>query len=134
MLPVLLADMIAAARFLAAIPASRRATETNALFCRAQIADKVMKRLRRPHVCWGNGSLMAATAGLQKRPESFASDPDFIDALLHILTFQNERLLRHMQKKSRRKAWTFAAKRYRMAHSQRNEARHGADKTTGGKC
>jgi len=98
---VLLGDMIAAARYLAAVPAPHRATEVSALFGRAQIADKVMKRLRRPHPLWGNGSLMAATSDRQKLPEPFASDPAFIDAFLHVLTLQNARLLRHMQKKSR---------------------------------
>lgn len=101
MRPVLLGDMVAAARCLAAYPACRRAAETRALFSRAQVADKVMKRLRRPHARWGNGSLMAVVTGLPKRAEPFTSDPDFMDALLHVLSFQNDRLLRHHQKKSR---------------------------------
>jgi len=97
-------DIIAAARYLAAVPAPRRETETRALFWRAHIADKVMKRLRRPHSVWGNGSLTAAASAsdLARQPERFATDPAFLDALLHVLTFQNARLIRHRQKKSLR--------------------------------
>ena len=85
MRPVLMGDVIALARALCLLPGDQRAGLAATLFYRAQVADKVMKRLRCPHPLWGNGSLMAVTSPLPKAPEAFLSDHAFLDSLLLVL-------------------------------------------------
>lgn len=100
MRPLLLADLIAAARWLALVPENQRAAAVQNLFQQACIADKVAKRLHRPHIPWHNGSLMAASAGRAKTCEAFLSDPDYADALLQLIQFQKNRLTAHRKRKS----------------------------------
>lgn len=95
---VLLAELIVAARCVALLPQGARPAAVQAMFSQAHIADKINKRLRRGHPARGNGTLMATTTGMARLPEPFLSDPDFADALLHLIGFQKKRLLDHKKK------------------------------------
>lgn len=78
---VLLADIVTVARVLMALPVAERKTALDLLFYRAHAAHVVTKRLRRAHPLWGCGSLASATAGMPRRREPFATDPDYLAAL-----------------------------------------------------
>ncbi len=60
MRPVGLDDLRTAARALMAVPPDNRAAHCAALFNRARQADRYVKRLRKLHPEWGDGSLRAA--------------------------------------------------------------------------
>lgn len=74
-------DIIAAARALRNVPPSMQPAAVNALFYRAHLADKVMKRTGLPHSAWGNGSLLACAATPAPMPEPFPSDLEYLGAL-----------------------------------------------------
>jgi hypothetical protein len=93
------------------------------------MADLVMKRLRRPHPDWGNGSLMTVTAGMAQTHEPFLSDPDFADALLRLLQHQNNRLAEHRKKKNGPSGWKNWRKRYMISQEIKYEAKDGTDTT-----
>ena len=78
---VLMGDLIAVARSVLGLHRIDRATAIVTILDHAHIADKVTKRTGRPHDVWGNGSLLAATIPKPDRPEPFAGDMDYLDAL-----------------------------------------------------
>ncbi|PZX57175.1 serine O-acetyltransferase [Cereibacter changlensis] len=78
---VLLAELVTVARVLMALPEAERGPFLQRLLYRAHAAHQVSKRLGRPHPAWGDGSLSAAVAGLPRRREAFATDPDYLAAL-----------------------------------------------------
>lgn len=82
MRPILMGDIIAAARVLLEHPVEEREAHAAAMIYHARIADKVRKRTGRPHRLWGNGSLMAAARLKPTQPEPFAGSPDYLAALM----------------------------------------------------
>jgi hypothetical protein len=82
---VLMGDIIAAARSLRNVPPPMQAAAANALFYRAHLADKVMKRTGMPHSAWGNGSLLACAALPPPIPEPFPSDLEYLVALQAVI-------------------------------------------------
>ncbi|RUS60440.1 hypothetical protein EGN72_09515 [Pseudorhodobacter sp. E13] len=78
---ILMGDIIAAARALLECPVQERRARAATMIYHARIADKVRKRTGRPHMVWGNGSLMAAARPKPTRPEPFAGDPEYLAAI-----------------------------------------------------
>jgi hypothetical protein len=78
---IMIGDIIAVARSVLGQQSADRAGTVQALLDHAHIADKVMKRLGRPHPLWGNGSLLAACAAHPKPPEPFAGDLAYLEAM-----------------------------------------------------
>lgn len=97
MRPVLIGDVIAAARVLAPLPRGQRAGALRALLARADLADRHRKRLGRAHPRWGNGSLMAAAHAEAPPPEPFLDDPAYLEALICVLWALRARRLRHLR-------------------------------------
>jgi hypothetical protein len=95
---VMLGDLIAVASCILSAPQHQREGRIEDLFHRAHIADKVMKRLRRPHLAWGNGSLMTIANCNAPLAEPFLSDLEFVDAFSRVLAYQRRRLDLHRQK------------------------------------
>lgn len=83
---VLLADLVTVARVLMAIPDAERAATLDRLIYRAHAAHVGFKRLGKPHPQWGNGGLTSAAAGLERRREPFATDPEYLAVLGLVIT------------------------------------------------
>lgn len=81
MRPVLIGDVLAAARVLRDLPEEARGVELARLLAEADLADRIRKRTGRAHPRYGNGSLMAAALARQPGPEAFLSDPEMLDAV-----------------------------------------------------
>ncbi|WP_159087004.1 DUF7742 family protein [Loktanella sp. Alg231-35] len=63
-----MADIEIAARALLAVDAEARAGVMTELLRRADIADRYRKKLRRPHVQFGTGTLMSAASRFDMAP------------------------------------------------------------------
>ena len=96
MRPVLVGDLIAAARVLRAEPAAARDGCIARLIAEADLADRSRKRLGRPHAVYGNGSLMAAALRRRPAPEPFLSDLAYLDALGRVIAALAARRARHI--------------------------------------
>ena len=85
MQPLVIGDVLAAARALLAVPPGRRAALCLRLYAEAERADAHRRRTGRPHPRWGDGSLMGAA--LRRRPpgEPALSDPAFRACLVAVL-------------------------------------------------
>jgi hypothetical protein len=81
MRPVLYSDLTAAARALLAVPPPLRAQLCADLLQEADWADRFTRRLGRPHLRWGNGTLVAASAARAKANEPSVSDADYAACL-----------------------------------------------------
>lgn len=73
-----LTDLHHAARALCAVPYERRSTFCARLIWQAHVADKYVKRLRRLHPQWGDGSLRAVALTYAPPP---VPPPDTADLL-----------------------------------------------------
>jgi len=86
MRPVLIGDVIAAARVLLAQSDAQWPDCVDRLIWRAHVADRYRRRLGKPHTNWGNGSLMAAAAREpQIADEPFLADLRYLRALACVL-------------------------------------------------
>jgi hypothetical protein len=86
MRPVLIGDVIAAARVLFVLGEEHWTGCIDRLIWQAQVADRYRRRLGRPHPAWGNGSLMAVAGAEPKADaEPFLSDPRWLRALSCVL-------------------------------------------------
>ena len=81
MRPLLMGDLIAAARVTMLLPAAERPTCVARLLAEAEAADRYRLCHGRNHPRWGNGSLMGAAHGWPRGAEPFLSDRSFLDAL-----------------------------------------------------
>lgn len=95
MRPVLVGDMLAAARVLMALPREARDGAMAELLAEAELADRFRKRCGRAHPRFGNGSLMAAALVRAPGPEPFPADPPFLDALSRVAAALAERAEKH---------------------------------------
>lgn len=77
-------DLHHAARALAAAPPFARACMAERISMQAHAAHKFVKRLRRLHPEWGDGSLRSATLGMRKI-ETHTLNSDLTDGYLHIV-------------------------------------------------
>ncbi len=82
---VLLGDIVALARVLLVVPQGDRRELAQRTIAEAHIAHRIFKRFKRPHVHWGNGSLMARANALPQEREPFSSDPDYLSALREVI-------------------------------------------------
>jgi len=86
MRPVLIGDVLAAARVLFVLGEEDWIVCIDRLIWQAQVADRYRRRLGKPHPAWGNGSLMAVTGTVPKADaEPFLSDPRWLRALCCVL-------------------------------------------------
>lgn len=75
MRPVLHGDVSSAARVLLCMPDADRRSACQRMILEAEAAERHMRRWRRAHPLWGNGSLMSAA-----RKRMLADEPGFDDA------------------------------------------------------
>lgn len=80
---VLTCDIRAAACALLPLPREARAAALGALIARAKAADRYRRRFGRRHPQWGDGTL--AEAAGRVAPEPFADDPEYLEALFHVV-------------------------------------------------
>lgn len=86
MRPVLIGDVLAAARVLFVLGEEDWIVCIDRMIWQAQVADRYRRRLGKPHPAWGNGSLMAVTGTEPKADaEPFLSDPRWLRALCCVL-------------------------------------------------
>lgn len=104
MRPILIGDIIAVARSVLDLPRREWANRIIVMLDQAHIADKVTKRTGRPHPVWGNGSLLSASKPKPDRPEPFARDVHYLEALretlVQILEWKRQRRISHWQHKA----------------------------------
>lgn len=102
MRPVIWADVLAAAVWLAGMPVARQAAALEAALAAARVADGYRKRLRRRHRRLGDGSLAAAVAGLGGRGamrEPVLDDPALCAAAALVLARLAVRGRAHRQRR-----------------------------------
>lgn len=71
-----LTDIYHAARVLQAVPQAERKDRCAQLLWQAQVADKCVKRLRKLHPLWGDGSLRAAALAQDSRGAAAPLTPE----------------------------------------------------------
>lgn len=81
-----LTDLYHAARAVQAIPEPARAQACAQLLRQAHAADKYVKRLRKLHPEWGDGSLRAAALARSCEPRLASMTSDFQACLLLVLS------------------------------------------------
>ena len=86
MRPVILTDVIGAARTLLAAPRGSWGPLLRRTLARAEEADRHRLATRAPHPLWGNGSLLDALHGHPRAPEPPLADPRYLEALIAVLT------------------------------------------------
>ena len=82
---MLLADLDAAVRVLLHCPHTARAGMAKDLIGQAHTADKYRKRLRKPHPCFGSGTLMSAANKHSRAARPARYDAAAADALAMLL-------------------------------------------------
>jgi len=82
---VYFSDLSAAARALLAVPPDRRESLCMQMLREADWADKYTKRLGKPHLRWGNGTLLAAARTRQLQSERSFSDVDYAACIKAVL-------------------------------------------------
>ncbi len=80
-----LTDLYHAARVVQTAPEAARNDTCAELFWQAHVADKYVKRLRKLHPVWGDGSLRAAALAQSNRPGSTVVTPDLHRCLMIVL-------------------------------------------------
>lgn len=85
MRPVLMGDVVAAARALMAVPPAARARLMAAMLAEAEAAEAYRRACGRAHPDWGNGSLMAVAMARARVAEPALSDPAYRDCLVAVL-------------------------------------------------
>ena len=85
MRPILHSDLLQVARALLLLPQDARAGQCAAIFERAEAADRYVKRFRRLHPEWGNGSLWSASQNWPKAPDPGLGNLDFCRCLSLVL-------------------------------------------------
>lgn len=78
-------DLYHAARAVQAVPREYREAACLDLLWRAHVADKYLKRLRKVHPLWGDGSLRAAALAGFESVESRTISPDMLDCFAIVL-------------------------------------------------
>lgn len=84
MRPVLVGDILAAARVLMALPRGARDGALAEMLAEADLADRFRRRTGRAHPRFGGGCLMAAALARRPGPEPFPADAAFLDALSRV--------------------------------------------------
>lgn len=85
MRPVMMGDVIAAARVLCAARVGDRAALMRRLLRAASLADRHRRRTGRAHPAFGNGSLMAVARRRSSPAEPPLHDPAYLDCLCIVL-------------------------------------------------
>ncbi len=83
-------DLYHAARAVQAVPSTNREQFCRELLWRAHVADKYVKRLRKLHAEWGDGSLRAAALAQCSIAQKGIDASDFRRCLLIVLTTFHE--------------------------------------------
>ena len=78
---ILLGDVIASARAMLKVQHHLRFGLLDTLIQQADAAHDYQKRLGKPHLLWGNGSLMARANAEPHAPEPLVSDLEYLRAL-----------------------------------------------------
>ena len=78
---ILLGDVIAAARAMLKVQHQLRSGLLDTLIQQADAAHDYQKRLGKPHLLWGNGSLMARASVEPQAAEPLGSDQEYLRAL-----------------------------------------------------
>jgi hypothetical protein len=86
MRPVLLGDVVSAARALLAVAPSDRPRRLASLLSAADTAELHWRRAGRAHPRHGDGSLMAAALAYGASPEPPLEDADYCRCLVQVLT------------------------------------------------
>ena len=95
MRPVILTDVLAAARTLLAAPRPGWEALIATALDRAEIADRHRAATCALHPHWGNGSLHDALASHVREPQRPLDDPLYLDALILVLrTLRRRRAVR----------------------------------------
>jgi hypothetical protein len=84
MRPVLYADIVAAASVVRCVEREGRSQLLDGLIDRAHCADKFRKRSSRWCPGFGDGSLVAACAGLPRQTGEFFSDSDYAECMRQV--------------------------------------------------
>ncbi len=71
-------DLYHAARAVQAAPPEGRNAACHELLWRAHVADKYLKRLKKLHPFWGDGSLRAAALAGRDSAEGWVMSPDML--------------------------------------------------------
>lgn len=85
MRPVLIGDLVAAARVAVLVPRDARAACVSRLIGEAEAADRFRRCSGQNHPAWGNGSLMSAASGHARAREVVVRQGDFLHALRSVL-------------------------------------------------
>lgn len=83
-------DLYHAARAVQAVPSTHREQFCRELLWRAHVADKYVKRLRKLHAKWGDGSLRAAALAHCSMAQTGNDHSDLQRCLLIVLTTFHE--------------------------------------------
>lgn len=86
-----MADVIAAARMLIAVPADQRRGRLRNLFDEAGKANAYRRQNGRPHPLWGDGSLMSAALRRHQSAEPSLDDRMYRDCLILVLQSLRDR-------------------------------------------
>jgi len=108
MRPVVWADVVAAAAWMARMAPQSRAGALDAALAAARVADAHRKRLRRRHPRWGDGSLAAAVAALGggcARVEPVLDDPALCSAAAQVLGRLAARAAAHRARRGAAGGW-----------------------------
>lgn len=85
MRPLLIADLLVAAKAVLGVPASLRPLLAERLLDRADAADRYRRRMGRLHPGWGDGTLSAAAQAVPAGNSVALSNPDAAEALSLVL-------------------------------------------------
>ncbi|TMV14545.1 hypothetical protein [Arenibacterium halophilum] len=86
MRPVLHGDVVDAARALLAATPEARPSLCRAMFRRAELADRYLRRHGRLHPRWGNGTLMSAARRHMLAPEPTFDDGPYRQCFIMVLS------------------------------------------------
>lgn len=92
---VLHCDLTAAARGLLRVPPVARAAVLRAWLAQAQAADRHVRRLRRLHPAWGDGTLAGRVRQHALPPEPALNDPEYLACLALVLEVLRAKSRRH---------------------------------------
>jgi len=85
MRPIFVGDVLAAARAVAAVEMDERKELCKALFRQAEIADRYTRRVGKPHLDWGRGTLRESAASAPQKGGNSLDEPEFCDCLIVVL-------------------------------------------------
>ncbi len=91
MRPVLPLDVAAAARALLALPDAERNVVCQRMLAQADAADRYVRRTRKLHPHWGNGTLLSAARQWPLAGEKSFDDRGYRDCTMMVLRHLDER-------------------------------------------